>query len=68
LLVKLGSDQEALSIAKRYLATTDPRRMTCPSIVELCEKVGDFRVLAEVAREQDNPVHFVAGLLASRGR
>jgi hypothetical protein len=68
LLVKLGRNQEALSIARRYLATTDPRRMTCPGIVELCEKTGDYQVLADVAREQENPVHFVAGLLASRGR
>jgi hypothetical protein len=68
LLLKLGRDKEALSIARRYLATADPRRMTCPGIVELCEKTGDFQVLAEVAREQENPVHFVAGLLASRSR
>jgi hypothetical protein len=66
LLVKLGRDKEALSIARKYLATADPRRTTCPGIVELCEKTGDFTVLAEVAREQENPVHFVAGLLASR--
>jgi hypothetical protein len=68
LLLKLGRDKEALSIARRYLATTDPRRMTCPGIVELCEKTGDFQVLADVAREQENPVHFVAGLLASRAK
>jgi hypothetical protein len=66
LLVKLGRDREALDVARRRLATTDPRRLTCPGILELCEKTGDYGVLAEVAREQENPVHFVAGLLASR--
>jgi hypothetical protein len=28
--------------------------------------VGDYRTLAEVAREQGDPVHFIAGLLAAR--
>ena len=46
----------------------DARRITCPGIVELCEKTGDFQTLADVAREQNNAVHYVAGLLASRGR
>lgn len=68
LLVKVGRDKEALNVARRYLTTADPRRLTCPGIIELCEKTGDFQVLAEVSREQDNAVHFVAGLLASKKR
>ena len=68
LLLKIGRDQEALAIARRYLVTADSRQLTCPGIVELCEKTGDFQTLSEVAREQNNPVHFLAGLLASRER
>jgi hypothetical protein len=68
LLVRLGRDKEALAIARRYLANADSRRQTCPGIVELCEKTGDYHTLAEVAREQNNAVHFMAGLLASRSR
>ena len=68
LLLKVGHDKEALAVARRYLASGDARRLQCPGIVELCEKTGDFQTLAEVAREQKNAVHFVAGLLASRGR
>lgn len=66
LLLRLDRPAEALAVARKYLAAADNRQLSCPSIVELCRKVGDYRTLAEVAREQDDPVHFLAGLLASR--
>ncbi len=65
LLLRLDRPAEALAVARKYLATTDNRQLSCPSIVELCRKVGDYRTLAEVAREQGDPVHFLAGLLAT---
>jgi hypothetical protein len=66
LLLRLERPAEALAVARKYLASADNRQMSCPSIVELCRKVGDYRTLAEVAREQGDPVHFLAGLLATR--
>ena len=54
-----------LVLARRFLAGVDNRRLTCPGIVELCQKTGDYRALAEVARQQDNAVHFLAGLIAA---
>jgi hypothetical protein len=65
LLLRVGRAEEALAVARRHLASVTDRQLTCPSIVELCQKTGDYRTLAEVAREQDNAVHFVAGLIAS---
>jgi hypothetical protein len=65
LLLRLERPTEALAVARKYLAAADNRQLSCPSIVELCRKVGDYRTLAEVAREQSDPVHFLAGLLAS---
>jgi hypothetical protein len=65
LLLKLGRDGEALAIARRFLASADPRQLSCPGVVELSEKVGDYKVLADVAKEQNNPVHFLASLLAN---
>ena len=50
----------------QMLARVDDRRLTCPSIAELCQRTGDYATLAEVARQQDNPVHFVAGLVAAK--
>jgi hypothetical protein len=66
LLLRLGRPKEALAVARKHLARVDDRQISCPSIVELCQRTGDFATLAEVAREQSNPVHFVAGLIAAR--
>jgi hypothetical protein len=66
LLLKLNRPTEALAVARKYLAATDNRQLSCPSIADLCQKVKDFQTLAEVAREQGDPIHYLAGLLASR--
>jgi hypothetical protein len=66
LLLKLGRDEEALTAAKRFLRAAYSQRLTCPSLVELCQKAGDYRTFAEVARENGDAVHFLAGLLAAR--
>jgi hypothetical protein len=66
LLLRLDRPAEALAVARKYLAGADNRQLSCPSIVDLCQKVGDYRTLAELAREQGDPVHFLAGLLAAR--
>jgi hypothetical protein len=68
LLLRLERPAEALAVARKYLAAADNRQLSCPSIVELCRKVGDYRTLADVAREQGDPVHFLAGLLASKSK
>ncbi|HJT79092.1 MAG TPA: hypothetical protein VJ739_17990 [Gemmataceae bacterium] len=66
LLLRLDRPAEALTVARRFLAGVTDRRLTCPGVGELCQKVKDYRTLAEVAREQGDPVHFVAGLIAER--
>jgi hypothetical protein len=66
LLMRLNRPAEALAVARRFLAKADTSRPSCPSIAELCRRTNDYRTLAEVAREQGDPVHFMAGLLASR--
>ena len=53
-------------MARRYLAHADNPSPSCPSITELCRQTNDYVALAEVAREQGDPVHFMAGLLAAR--
>ena len=32
---------------------------------ELCQQTGDYAALAEVAREQGNPVNYLAALIAA---
>lgn len=68
LLLRLNRLEEALAVARRHLAASDSRQISCPSVGELCQRAKDFRTLAEVAREQSDAVHFVAGLIeAGRG-
>ena len=64
LLLRLDRPGEALAIARQFLASADPQQLSCPTIPELCQRAGDYQALAEVAREQGDAVHFLAGLLA----
>ena len=66
LLLGLDRAVEALTAARRFLAKADSRLLSCPGITELCRRTGDYQTLAEVAREQDDPVHFLAGLIAAK--
>jgi hypothetical protein len=66
LLLQVERPAEALAVARRFLANGDRRQLICPDIPQLCQRAGDYRTLAEVARQQADPVHFMAGLLASR--
>lgn len=66
LLLRLEQGAEALAVARRFLASADSRVLSCPGINELCRKVRDYQTLAEVAREQGDPVHFLAGLIAAK--
>jgi len=66
LLLRLNRPAEALAVARQHLAGTDNRQLTCPGVAELCQKVNDYRALAEVSRAQGDPVHFMAGLLAAK--
>jgi hypothetical protein len=63
LLLRLGRSDEALAVARRHLTTADTRYLSCPGVLDLCQRAGDFRTFAEVAREQGDAVHYLAGLI-----
>ena len=67
LLMRLGREEEALEIVRKHLAPLGEARLSCPNLVELCQQTKRFDVLAQSAREQGNPVNFVAGLIAAKG-
>jgi hypothetical protein len=67
LLLRIGRPKEALVVARKHLASHGEGRLSCPSIVDLCQQTGDYRTLAEVAEQQGNPVNFVAGMIAAKG-
>jgi hypothetical protein len=65
LLLKLNRPKEALAVARKHLANAGGRPLTCPGIADLCQKANDYRTLSEVAREQGDAVHYLAGMLAA---
>jgi len=66
LLLRLKRPQEALAAARQFLAHVSNERLSCPNLVELCQQTGDYSVLAAVAREQGNPVNYLAALIGSQ--
>ncbi len=66
LLLRIGRPAEALEVSRKYLAANPEGRHTCPSFVELCQQTKSYEALADVAREQGNPINFTAALLARK--
>lgn len=66
LLMRADRSAEALAAAKEFLMAEDERNLICPGVNELAKKAGDYEALAEAARARNDPVAFLAGLLARR--
>ena len=66
LLVRINRPAEALAAAKEFLLAEDDRNMICPGVSELAKRAGDFATLAEAAKARNDPVAFLAGLIAGR--
>jgi hypothetical protein len=66
LLLRLNRPDEALAVARKHLTRAEGRQLSCPGVMELCQKTGAWSALAETARERGDVVHFVAGLLGTR--
>jgi hypothetical protein len=64
LLLRVNRPAEALVAAKTYLLAQDDRNLVCPGVSELARKNGDFATLAEAAQARNDPVGFLAGLIA----
>lgn len=68
LLLDRNRPAEAVAVARQYLPEKDTQFRICPPLPELCRRAGDYQTLATVAREQADPVHFLAALLAGPAR
>jgi hypothetical protein len=68
LLLRMGRDQEALEVVRKYVAPLGEVRLSCPNLVELCQQTKRYDVLTETARGQGNPVNFLAGLIAAKAK
>lgn len=68
LLLRLDRPKEAVEVARKHLGHMPEARLSCPSLVELCQKTGDYKALAEISREQGNAINFLAGMIGARGK
>lgn len=68
MLLKLDRGPEAIEVARKHLAGAEQqgRQLTCPNLNELCQRYKAYGTLAEVARELNDPVYYLAGLLAAK--
>ncbi len=66
LLVKANRPAEALAAAKQFLLAEDERNLMCPGVNELARKAGDYRAMADAAKARNDPVNFLASLIAAK--
>jgi hypothetical protein len=68
LLIRLEKYDEAIRVFRRYLTHFAAGDLSCPSLPQLCQMAGDFEQLKEVAREQSDPLSYMAALVQSRNQ
>lgn len=66
LLLRAERPAEALAAAKEFLLAEDERNLICPGVGDLAKRAGDFASLSEAAKARNDPVAFLAGLIAAR--
>ena len=63
LLLRIQRPDEAIDVAVERLKDADPQFMACPNVLQLCQIAGDYRRLAELARERNDLLSFAAATL-----
>ena len=66
LLVRLRRHAEAIRASVEYLPKTSIRPLSCPSVLQLCQMADDYAKLRSLAREREDLLGFVAGVIQSR--
>ena len=67
LLVRLERYEDAIRAFRQYLMDAAPEDLSCPSLLRLCQMAGDFRQLRQVAKEQSDPLSYMAALIQGAG-
>ncbi len=65
LLLRIGRPDAAVDVAVEHLQDADPQFLACPNVLQLCQIAGDYRRLAELARERNDLLSFAAATLQS---
>ena len=63
LLTRLERYEEAVDVSLEHLAELDPRELSCPPAVHLCQMSGDMARLQEIARQRGDLLSFAAAAL-----
>lgn len=63
LLVRLERFDEAIEVSSRYLAGLAEGSLFCPNVAQLCQQAGDWRRLADIARDRGDLVNYATALL-----
>jgi hypothetical protein len=65
LLVRLDRTAEAIQASIDFLPDATGASLTCPSILQLCQIAGDYITLRKLARQREDLLGFVAGVIQS---
>ncbi len=63
LLIRLERYDDAIRAFRRYLIDVAPEGLSCPSLLQLCQMAGDFEQLKQVAKQQSDPLSYMAALI-----
>ncbi len=66
LLHRVGRTEDAIAAHLNYLRQVGRNTTLAPTLLELCEKAGDYSKLLEVARNQQDLLQFMLGLVKRR--
>ena len=68
LLIRLSRYDDAIRAFRRYLSDVAPEDLSCPPLLHLCQMAGDFEQLKQVAKQQRDPLGYMAALIQGRTR
>jgi hypothetical protein len=63
LLARLERYQEAIDVSAEHLADFDPRELSCPPVLHLCQMAGDMTRLQQIAQQRGDLLSFAAAAL-----
>ena len=63
LLTRLERYDDAIKAFRRYLMDAAPEELSCLSLLQLCQMAGDFEQLKQVAKQQSDPLSYMAALV-----
>ena len=68
LLIRVERYDDAINAFRRYLMDAAPEDLSCPSLPQLCQMAGEFGQLKEVAKQQSDPLSYLAALIQGKGK